>query len=60
MIRKKIVRNWPSSLFGGSSARDTIQRPTDTVIVPNVPLEFQEEDILADINIDYRAICVKR
>ena len=32
----------------------------DTVIVPNVPLEFQEEDILADINIDYRAICVKR
>ena len=60
MIRQQIVRNWPSSLFGGSSARDTIQRPKDTVIVPNVPLEFQEEDILADINIDYRAICVKR
>ena len=32
----------------------------DTVIVPNVPLEFQEEEILADINIDLRAICVKR
>ena len=60
MIRKQIVRNWPSSLFGGSSAKDTIQRPKDTVIVLNVPLEFQEEDILADINIDYRAICVKR
>ena len=60
MKRKQIVESWPSSLLGGSSARDTIQRPMDTVIVPNVPLEFQEEDILADINIDYRAICVKR
>ena len=60
IIRKKIVENLPSSLLGGSSAKDTIQRPMDTVIVPNVPLEFQEEDILADINIEFRAICVKR
>ena len=60
MIRKKIVENWPSSLLGGSSARDTNSRPKDTVIVTNVPLEFQEENILADINIHYGAICVKR
>ena len=56
MKRKQIVESWPSSLLEGSSARDTIQRPMDTVIVPNVPLEFQEEDNLADINIDYRAV----
>ena len=37
------------SLFGGSSARDTIQRPMDTVIVPNIPLEFQDDVILAEI-----------
>ena len=31
----------------------------DTAIIPGVPLEFSEDDIVLDVNREYRAICVK-
>ena len=58
--REFIVKNWSPILFGGSTARQTKSKPMDTAIIPGVPLEFSEDDIVLDVNREYRAICVKR
>ena len=40
--------------------RHTVAKPTNILIVPNVSLAFEEEDILRDVNHEFRALCVKR
>lgn len=58
--RSHIVKTWSSKLFEGSSVRNTLKKSFDALVIPNVPMNFQPEDILADVNAEFRAICVKR
>ena len=58
--RTRIIEGWKTNFLGGSSMRHTVAKPTNILIVPNVPLAFGEEDILRDVNHEFRALCVKR
>lgn len=59
--RQKIVSNWNHSLFGESNVRHTVKRCNDTLVIPNVPLDFDTDSVLLDLNAaGLRAIAVKR
>jgi hypothetical protein len=47
---KKIIDQWDSSLFGGSSARATIKPDAHVGVLKGVPIHLTDDVILADIS----------